>query len=445
MMLKSNHWKSLFLLLQLFSAARGGSNLRAEQNDIQEEENRILLSDGQTDLVRLIPFAVQVALDIDQATQPTFDHLNLVFLVDQVTDWMSDSFELKAQADGLLPNTTSFSSVGLVLENPGPQSTENAGVYTAQFTGVSLWGRQGFNPVDPQLVELIQRATNLETNKLMSSLQQLDDATGFGPNVLNVRAYITPEGNTPEPTVSDNSDSDKNLEIIIIIAIVVACLAFGLLLFAVIWAWRTDQTKHHHQQFKSDLRTPDGTGSESPGNSPKNYHSSNNQAPYTSSNPPVVDSPRGIPPGAGGIGMGEGGPPSEIDGDNYAASVISEDITTALTAYYKAGNGYGGGSGSLTGSGGRGSGGYHGQARELNDAASMSSMDSYGYSLDGYAPSLSGGPTQMGYPVGPLGPVNGQVKDPYGDDDESEDKDVLGVAPTSSSTPGAAAEEGGEP
>ena len=32
----------------------------------------------------------------------------------------------------------------------------------------------------------------------------------------------------------------------------------------------------------------------------------------------------------------------------------------------------------------------------------MSSMDSYGYSLDGYAPSLSGGPTTYGYPVGPV-------------------------------------------
>ena len=30
----------------------------------------------------------------------------------------------------------------------------------------------------------------------------------------------------------------------------------------------------------------------------------------------------------------------------------------------------------------------------------MSSMDSYGYSLDGYAPSL--GPAQGGYPVGPM-------------------------------------------
>ena len=37
------------------------------------------------------------------------------------------------------------------------------------------------------------------------------------------------------------------------------------------------------------------------------------------------------------------------------------------------------------------------EPRELNDAASMSSMDSYGYSLDGYASSLGGAPK---YPAG---------------------------------------------
>merc|ERR1712222_267992 len=41
-----------------------------------------------------------------------------------------------------------------------------------------------------------------------------------------------------------------------------------------------------------------------------------------------------------------------------------------------------------------------GGTKDFNDAASLSSMDSYGYSLDGYAPSL--GPAQGGYPVGPL-------------------------------------------
>jgi len=58
---------------------------------------------------------------------------------------------------------------------------------------------------------------------------------------VNVRAFITPTN--PNQLVSHTSGMDHNLEIIIIIAIVVACLAFGLLIFAVAWACKTDQTK----------------------------------------------------------------------------------------------------------------------------------------------------------------------------------------------------------
>ena len=70
-------------------------------------------------------------------------------------------------------------------------------------------------------------------------------------------------------------------------------------------------------------------------------------------------------------------------------SVVSDDIKSSLTDYYKSGMGY---SGSRAGSAR--------PASNFNDAASLSSMDSYGYSLDGYAPSL--GPAQGGYPVGPM-------------------------------------------
>jgi len=72
-------------------------------------------------------------------------------------------------------------------------------------------------------------------------------------------------------------------------------------------------------------------------------------------------------------------------------SVVSSDISSSLTAYYK---------NAFHQSNRTGSGGVGGTKDHFNDAASMSSMDSYGYSLDGYAPSL--GPTQGGYPVGPL-------------------------------------------
>jgi len=85
---------------------------------------------------------------------------------------------------------------------------------------------------------------------------------------------------------------------------------------------------------------------------------------------------------------GQGG--SGTNNNQYPDSVISEDISTSLSAYYKSGMAYNAvGAPKHLSNGG-----------EINDAASMSSMDSYGYSLDGYAPSL--GPAQGGYPVGPL-------------------------------------------
>lgn len=70
-------------------------------------------------------------------------------------------------------------------------------------------------------------------------------------------------------------------------------------------------------------------------------------------------------------------PPREIDPSSsgiYPESVISEDISTSLTAYYQSG---------MTG-GRKGFGN-----NTLNDAASVSSMESYGYSLDGYTNSIA--------------------------------------------------------
>ncbi len=68
-------------------------------------------------------------------------------------------------------------------------------------------------------------------------------------------------------------------------------------------------------------------------------------------------------------------PPREVQASAsglYPESVISEDISTSLTAYYQSGMGN-----KRMGS------------NMLNDAASVSSMESYGYSLDGYANSIA--------------------------------------------------------
>jgi hypothetical protein len=356
--------------------------LAAAQRILQNDENRV-----RTELVRLIPFDVQIAMTGSASA------VNIFALRDIVTDWMSDSFEMKSLSVGLLSNNTQFNSVALeykvrrrALQDEGDSASNNMALYTASLEGVSLWDRtiaseQLANTedaaMDPELVELIQRATFLEDNKLLELMQAAEDYTGLGSTVVDVRAFITPQGsNNDSQDQSNNSAGDNNnLEIIIIIAIVVACLAFGLLLFAVVWAWRTDQTKR--EAYKVDrvsgaglTRNPDGTGSES------DYERQESPPKSIPQNPHL--SPQF---------------PTEIAHQEYPESVISEDISTSLTAYYRSGMaGY-----SMPHNNQRG-----GRADHLNDAASMSSMDSYGYSLDGYAPSLSGGPTQMGYPVGQL-------------------------------------------
>lgn len=351
---------------------------------LEEENERV-----RTDLVRLIPFDVQIAM-----TSPP-ENVNVYALTDIVTDWMTDSFTSKTENQPLIGNGTTFDSLGLELRSrrklqEGP-STESIQLYTANYDGISLWERRGqtTSPTDPEIVELILRGTLVDDDQLLAMLRAAEPYTGLGDGVVDVRAYVASPAPAPTP------ESDNNLEIIIIIAIVVACLAFGLLMFAVIWAWRTDQNKR--DSYKGDRSVPRidvPTGSESE----YNEKSPTGMTPPTAAAPELSPSPTERPP----TEIASASP------NDYPDSVISEDISTSLTAYYRSGvAGY-----SNTG-GTRGSSG----PRELNDAASMSSMDSYGYSLDGYAPSL--GPAPQGYPVGPF---NGMIKDP--DSEYSEDEDT---------------------
>lgn len=350
---------------------------------ILQDEERV-----RTDLIRLIPFNVQIAM-----TTVTSE-VNVYALSDIVTDWMTDSFTSKSANEALIGNATTFQSLGLEVKARRnlQESAASVQLFTATFEGVSLWERTGSStpPMDPQVVELIQRATFLEDNQLLPLLRAALPYTGLGDAVVDVRVYIAAP--TEEPT-EDDSNSD-NLEIIIIIAIVVACLAFGLLMFAVVWAWRTDQSKReaYTKGDRTGARMDVPTGSEE----------SDNNSP-TGMTPPAAVEPRTL--------SYDNRPPAEIGSTNndYPESVISEDISTSLTAYYRSGVAGYGNSGGTAGTAGTG------PSRELNDAASMSSMDSYGYSLDGYAPSL--GPAPYGYPVGPF---NGMVKDPEPEYSEDE-------------------------
>jgi len=421
---------SIFLLAQPLLALRGS--------------DRSLVSDVvRTDLIRLIPFQVQMAIQ-DETTGTDSEliaetlYSGGTLLTDTISDWVMSSFVSKTsgeQAEMLIQgisNFTSFDSIALELmknsSSTGTIDGQELNLVQLSLEGITLWERVGTGtpPMDPEIVELIQRATFLENRALKTALQTsinnllfnlgIDSVDGVQPiSIVDVRAYIVPPGSfasggdseedddtvaTPVAEPPIQSTANKNLEMIIIVAIVVACLAFALLVFAVVWAWKSDRRergskppkprKAKKQKAPRIQETPNPEPKK-----PKRYSKAKEATTYqqapaepsveaaSSYDLPHVDSDGSYPRVIGKSGNDSSAYPED--------SVVSEDISGSLTAYYKSGMGYSGSKASTAGSR---------EPKNFNDAASMSSMDSYGYSLDGYAPSL--GPTQGGYPVGPM-------------------------------------------
>ena len=141
----------------------------------------------RTDLVRLYPFAVQIAM-----VGPA-DAVNIYLLIDIITDWINDSFDQKSQSQLLMDNSTNFDSVVLELkESSFRGDTAEPGLYKVSFDAVSLWTRSGNGiPIEPELVLLIQRAAFLEDEQLLTLLQSADESTGLGSNVVDARAFVT--------------------------------------------------------------------------------------------------------------------------------------------------------------------------------------------------------------------------------------------------------------
>mmetsp|Transcript_6663 Transcript_6663/g.12116 ORF Transcript_6663/g.12116 Transcript_6663/m.12116 type:complete len:461 (-) Transcript_6663:141-1523(-) len=440
-------WGVLCVALMSLGRSEAAHSLRQQQ---QPQQRRILDEEvTRTDLVRLIPFDVQIAVTFQE--QSDLERLNVYAFMDIITDWMSKSFETKSTTSPIMDdnNSTYFDSVALELADQRIQTSTSTSatslplaLLTTSYEGVSLWERVGAGtpPMDPELVELMQRATFLEDNALLRMLQSADpDVVGVmsEDSIIDVRAFITPPNTNPEEGNDENpegTEDNKNLEIIIIIAIVVACLAFGLLIFAVVWAWRSDHkpkaassrassskksaasSKKKSSAAKQNL-PQDGTGSESEMgvdvSSPKQGKSARKSPSMAKTKEvpasPVVSSAVGVSnhTRSSNSSKNNNSKNNATQDPQYSESIVSEDISTSLTAYYKSGM-Y---SGNDSRAGGAGPGGG-----ELNDAASMCSMDSYGYSLDGYAPSL--GPAQGGYPVGPLQAAR-DAPMPLGDEDDA--------------------------
>lgn len=232
-------------------------------------------------------------------------------------------------------------------EQDGPRIGE---LYMAEFKGAALFTKkENQTRVPDEAVYDCQRITNLKDDVLLESFQ--DSASpGLGKAVVDVQAYVNPNSG---PSKSNNQES--SLELVIIIAIVIACVAFLFLIFAIFWAWRYD--KRNRQAFLAEHRK-----------SPNETFDANNSPEQTKERPNKTEE-GGAPEPAypsviGGESQGEG---------VYPESVISEDIHSSLSQYYAGGT----------------SGNYNYNHGRLQDAASVSSMESYGYSLDGYTPSLN--------------------------------------------------------
>jgi hypothetical protein len=353
-------------------------------------------SETQRSVVYLLPFDIRIAIDGNSNAED----VNVYALKQIVNTWMDDSFKAKSENEGLLDDGTTFDYVLLEIANRRELQEANSPsttFYKAVFRGFSVWNLGvGATPLDPELVELIQRATFLEDKTLLELVRQADAYTGLGDVVLDIRAEVS-DTSASNGSEIDPPSTDKSLEIIITIAIVVACLAFCLLMFAVIWAWRTDRAKRESYKVGRNRPgvVPDRTGSESddipsPPKQPKVSSSGDAKEKKVSSvrreAPPTVQPlplPDEIPT--------QSNYPESLISD----SVVSDDVDTTFTAYYQNQMPHQ----------------QHGQpkhlqqqpVKDLNDAASMSSMDSYGYSLDGYASSL--GPAQK-FPAGALSMPN---------------------------------------
>jgi len=350
---------------------------------LQNDETETSSGRGRIDLIGLIDFDVQVLLTENSGVQ-LFDMTELV------TSWMNDSFEQQLELRGIVGEYAELDTVilqerdeddrrKLISSLRGGDTTgsnrllqadsNNAGeIYTAEFAGAALFTRnENQIRIDQEIVLDMQRITLANDTALLEALQD-SKAKSMGSAVLDVRAILNPSRE------QQKQNDDEGLEVVIIVAIVIACVAFLFLLFAIFWAWRYD--KRNREAYlvgtagkRGDNNRPDGTGSDNSYNDDEERRTAKSTPPKSSEK--AEDHPDY---------------PSEIGGEHvvgatiYPESVISEDISTSLSQYYR--SGFGAASYDAAGTSAR-------DNYRLNDAASVSSMESYGYSLDGYVPSMA--------------------------------------------------------
>lgn len=382
------------------------------------------------DLVHLIPFDVQIAVTINMGIQ-TYEVLNIV------TDWFNQAYNEQLAIFGYTNDNqyAEFNSVVLFDNMPQRQrytQSNNNNLFTAKFRGGAVFTRDANHTmsIPENDVLVIQQNVLLNDSGLLLLLQQSTEATGLGQYVIDVNAYLNPsdtsDSNSNNDGTTNTSSNNSGLDVVIVVAIVIAIIAFLFLLGAIIWAYRFDRA-NRDAYLSSNLKdqstilgSPSSTKRSSNNNNSSNLNDKTTSETETVNDPDTPErihrstiviegSPNSVnnssvpnlnnsnhlmmyPTMIGGGGGGANGkdqlqlPMSDVnnrhdaeDDENYPESVISdsvvsgsaisEDISTSLSQYYRAGMGkadlYGRSNGMLS------------------DAGSVSSMESYGYSLDG--------------------------------------------------------------
>ncbi|KAL7581796.1 hypothetical protein ACA910_022324 [Epithemia clementina (nom. ined.)] len=335
----------------------------------QEQQLRGAAERASIDLVDLTDFDVQIALSQNNGIQ-FYEVLSIVtqFMIESFESCFADNPGSRAEFDTiiLLERTRRRQLESIERELDSDPSSNGqlvvAELFTAEFKGAALFTRNSTQePMPASMVDSCQRQAFLQDDALLEKLQQ-SGAKGLGAPVVDVRAFINPNSRTKSTETDDSS-----LEIVIVIAIVIACVAFLFLVFAIYWAWRYD--KKNRDAYLSNKGSTEDDRTFDAGDSPDAKNSKGGSAKKKK----IDDSSQQQNHAAASVPSY----PSVIGGDSHAdglypESVISEDINSSLTQYYQSG---------LQN--------YNGTGGRLQDAGSVSSMESYGYSLDGYAPSLA--------------------------------------------------------
>lgn len=341
-------------------------------------------------LIHLIPFEVQVAVTSNMGIQ-TYEVSNIV------TAWLNDAYVEQLALFGYSDENHYAEFNSVVLFNNEKNDTRNrraqggGALFIAQFRGGVVFSRDLVNrtkPVPENDVLVIQQTALSNDTGLLTLLQQATDATGLGNTVVDVNAFLDPNPSSVSDTKESSESSD--LDVVIIVAIFVACVAFLFLLGAIIWAYRFDRVHRDAFLVKNHDRSSPSTHSTGPMIHDKTSETDtacDNESPERIR--AVVERSNGTlpkyldpiyPAMVGGDDVEDHDYPESVISDSIGpGSAISEDVSTSLSQYYRAG---------------MGKADYGRSTGLLSDAGSVSSMESYGYSLDG---GMSMIPTEIPY------------------------------------------------